>query len=307
MKWLARSLSTQQLERLVERLQALDGGTSVSSQDGEGEVDVVVLDGASEEELSALRAWRDAGRDTIAVIVVEGGARPPDLAGLLPVVLVGSGWLDSEGELERCLAQIAALEVEQRRVRDLEIQLRQAEEEKFQLQIRNEELDRLLAAGDSDEPLTGLRSERSMARSVEEAFNLARRHQTPVACLLIGIDDYAGLEDRFGGGFTDYIVEQISHRVKTCMRNTDLLSRYQPGELLMLSPFASREGATAVGERLREAVAMQRLEHEGRRLELSVSVGIATFSLDMQSSAELVETAAAALDEARRTSGLHVV
>lgn len=305
MRWIASSLSADRRELLAARLgpHGQEVETSMSRDDGLVDA-VLVVEGGQDASLAEARrqsAW------VPAVIVVEPGSEPPDLSGLHPAVLVGSSWLDDEDELRRCLAQVTALQAQRERLEQLEQQLREAEEVRFQLQIRNEELERLLAAADSDEPLTGLRGERSMARSVEEAFNLARRHQTPVACLLVGIDDYEELEQRFGGGFTDFITVQIAHRVKTCMRNTDLLSRYRPGELLMLSPFATREGATAVGVRLREAVATQHLEHEGRRLELSVSVGIATYSLDMQSSTELVETAAEALDEARRGDGLSVV
>lgn len=307
MRWIASSLSAGQREQLVARLDPLGEEVEASALEGDRLADAVVVVEAGAEGLASLAEARREGPGVPAVIVVGAGSSPPDLDGLYPAVLVGTGWLDDEDAVRRCLAQVTALQGERQRLQELEQQLREAEEVRFQLQIRNEELERLLAAADSDEPLTGLRGERSMARSVEEAFNLARRHQTPVACLLIGIDDYDELEQRFGGGFTDFISVQIAHRVKTCMRNTDLLSRYRPGELLMLSPFASREGATAVGERLREAVATQHLEHQDRRVKLSVSVGIATYSLDMRTSTELVEAAANALDEARRGDGLRVV
>jgi diguanylate cyclase (GGDEF)-like protein len=306
MRWIATFLSAEQRERLAERLRPLGDGVEETEPAGGGPSDAVLVVDGSEAGLAALVEQRRMASAAPAVIVVGAGEEPPALDGLHPAVLASPAWLEDEDELRRCFAQVAGLQAEGQRLRELERQLRESEEVRFQLQIRNEELERLLAAVDSDEPLTGLRGERSMARSVEEAFNLARRHQTPVACLLIGIDDYHELEERFGG-FSDFITAQIAHRVKTCMRNTDLLARYRPGELLMLSPFATREGAGAVGERLREAVSTQHLEHEGRRLELSVSVGVATYTLEMQSSTELVEAAAAALDEARRGDGLRVL
>lgn len=206
-------------------------------------------------------------------------------------------------ELRRALRQLRFSHRKAQEIAELKAQIRRFEDLQIQQQLAIEQLSQDLGAAGADHRLAGLHDERYMAKNVDLAFHLARRHQTPVSCLLVSIDDFARIGERFDAAFADLITTQIAHRLRGAMRGTDLLSRYSEGSFLLLTPFTPRHGASLLAERLLQAVAGQRLEHPEQRLHLTLSIGVATLAGEMESSTEMIETALEALGRARTAGG----
>lgn len=323
-------LSDEQVAALDRALAAIAAPGHTDASEGAGSEGAIQLVTAAQDELAAKASefpaavialaatdtsiavvgqLRVAGVRHPVLLVAPGSSRLDASPELGAVVSIASASLEDPAstELQTALAQLAMLSDLVEEVSSLRQQLREVEETRFQQRIEIEHLSRHLEAIETDDELTGLRSEKAMARSIDEAFNLARRHQTAVACLVIGVDEFEQLTGRFGDAFAEFVLVQIAHRLKTCMRQTDLLSRYGDGTFLMLSPFTTEEGSKALAERLQEAVSGQRLEYEGEKLTMALSVGLANWRLQMTNSSELVEAAVTAANEARkRGGGVHV-
>jgi diguanylate cyclase (GGDEF)-like protein len=165
--------------------------------------------------------------------------------------------------------------------------------------------EQLLQQAGGDE-VTGLLSEKAMARVVEGAFRLARRHHADVACILVGIDGFEALGDRFGEAFADLVTVQTGLRLRRAVRMTDMVSRHRAGQFLILSPFAHRDGASCLAQRLHGMLGEQRLEDQQNSLQLSHSIGVSIFNIDMTSSLELVGNAIKGLEDARSRGGNEV-
>lgn len=290
---LTRGLAAQGLEAGFEDLDLAQpsAGSSVGSHD------LVIL---GPEDVAAARSWVKSLRlqgIQAPVLHSVGAAQLGYEAGLgayVPVAGLAASDLEPLQNLLPTLRYLAA------RLSELGARLRDLDELKLKQRLELEDMHHRLQAIESDDVLTGLRSEKAMARSIDEAFQLARRYQTDVACLLVAVDGYGGLVERFGEAFADFISVQIAHRLHSVMRQTDLLSRYDVGQFLLLSPFTDRRGAELLTERLQDAVGGQRLEHEGEELELTLSIGVASWRLPMDSAQALVETAVEALATASR-------
>jgi diguanylate cyclase (GGDEF)-like protein len=93
--------------------------------------------------------------------------------------------------------------------------------------------------------------------------------------LLIDVDDFKHVNDRFGHAAGDEVLRAIAAAVRGAGREGDTVSRYGGEELAVLLPDTPAEGAAAAGEKLRAAVAALAVDAGGETLSVTVSVGAA--------------------------------
>jgi len=180
--------------------------------------------------------------------------------------------------------------------------------------VRTEELRRLnaqlseLAITDS---LTGLPNRRSILDSAEEAFSLARRRGLPFAVAMIDFDHFKLINDTLGHSEGDRLLGEGARRMVDCLRTEDVVGRYGGEEFLAAFPMTGQEGAVAVGERLRRAVAGVRLSAPTEGMPLperaTVSVGVASLLDADQELGDLLKRADAALYAAKQSGRNRVV
>ncbi|HEY3282087.1 MAG TPA: diguanylate cyclase [Armatimonadota bacterium] len=113
-----------------------------------------------------------------------------------------------------------------------------------------EEAGRLQAMTLTD-PLTGLYNRRMLDERLEEEVSRSRRYGTPLSCLMIDIDDFKKVNDRFGHPTGDTVLKQISEVLRCCSRAIDVVSRYGGEEFAVLLPETCLQGATQAAERIR--------------------------------------------------------
>jgi diguanylate cyclase (GGDEF)-like protein len=254
-----------------------------------------------------LRSLRQRGIVTPALLLVE----PEEMRAGLSLADLGAVDLLPRGgytgfDLQRVLVTLAAGREAASRAQETEAKARAAQETEATLRRRIEELSHQLAMLAVDDELTGLRNERFMLQRVDEAVRTARRYQTPVACLLVGIDEFHLFHERFGPGFADFVLVQMAHRLRRAIRSTDVLSRYGRDEFFILSPFTTTQGALTLAQRLRLAVAGQQVDFQRHSTRPTLSIGVAAFRADMSGASELIQTAAEALAQARERGGQHI-
>ena len=135
------------------------------------------------------------------------------------------------------------------------------------------------------DPLTGLANRRSF---LVDADHLAKRHSAdarPTAVLLIDLDHFKSINDRFGHALGDRVLEMFADVARNSLRASDLVGRLGGEEFAAVIYDTSRDKAAVIAERIREGFAAVANEVDGRPLCATVSIGIAyceTAALDVQ-------------------------
>jgi diguanylate cyclase (GGDEF)-like protein len=125
------------------------------------------------------------------------------------------------------------------------------------------------------DPLTGIANRRSF---LQDATQLAKRHSAdprPTAVLLIDLDHFKSINDRFGHALGDRVLEIFTDAARRSVRSSDLLGRLGGEEFAAVLYDTSREKAVAVAERMRESFAQAAQEVDGRPVGATVSIGLA--------------------------------
>jgi diguanylate cyclase (GGDEF)-like protein len=120
------------------------------------------------------------------------------------------------------------------------------------------------------DPLTGIANRRWF---MEDAARLAKRHRSnpcPTAVLIIDLDHFKSINDRFGHAFGDQMLEIFADTARQSVRSTDLLGRIGGEEFAVLLPNMNRNRALAIAERIRANFAQAAVE-----VGATVSIGLA--------------------------------
>jgi two-component system cell cycle response regulator len=137
---------------------------------------------------------------------------------------------------------------------------------------------RLLRAGITDF-LTGWHNRRYLQERLKEELARAQRRGGAIACLMIDIDRFKGINDGYGHLAGDNALKEVAQRVNEQIRSMDTAARFGGDELAILLPDASAAEAAKLAERIREVIAAVpfALTAEIERT-LTVSVGVASVS-----------------------------
>lgn len=164
-----------------------------------------------------------------------------------------------------------------------------------ELKRRNAELD-LISRTDV---LTGLYNRRHLEEHLVQQVSAARRHGHGMALLLLDIDHFKSINDTVGHAGGDVVLREVAARVRDSVRREDIPGRWGGEEFLVLLPFLTADGARALGERLRIAVAEKPVDiGDGQQVPVTASLGGAA-GVDDGGPEELVRRADAALYAAK--------
>jgi len=145
------------------------------------------------------------------------------------------------------------------------------------------------------DPLTGIANRRAF---LQDAGQLAKRHAAeprPVAVLLIDLDHFKSINDRFGHALGDRVLAIFTETACASMRKADLIGRLGGEEFAAVLYDAGKDKAMAVAERMRENFAHAALEVDGRPVGATVSIGVVHCDQPMLDIAELLAQADQAL------------
>ncbi|HKA77232.1 MAG TPA: GGDEF domain-containing protein [Pseudolabrys sp.] len=124
------------------------------------------------------------------------------------------------------------------------------------------------------DPLTGIANRRSF---LQDATMVAKRHignPHPTAVLLIDLDHFKSINDRFGHALGDRVLAIFADAARKSMRGSDLIGRLGGEEFAAMLVETSRDKALAVAERIRESFAQMAQEVDGRPVSATVSIGL---------------------------------
>jgi diguanylate cyclase (GGDEF)-like protein len=147
-----------------------------------------------------------------------------------------------------------------------------------ELRGRNQELESMLHSVEalaSTDALTGLYNRRRFADVLKREFAVTRRYRNTLCCLLIDIDHFKKINDRFGHDAGDQVLKEVARRITGSLREVDLAARYGGEEFVVILPHTSKGDAAIVAERLLKNVRRQQFNFDGELVTVTVSIGCA--------------------------------
>lgn len=148
------------------------------------------------------------------------------------------------------------------------ILLQQSEE----LKLMNEKFKQLSIT----DHLTGLYNRRQFEELIDKEVLMSIRHEDINSLLILDIDHFKSINDSYGHHVGDLVLKEFADMLRQKLRTTDILCRIGGEEFVMFCKRASKDDATLMAQRLRSSVAEHTVHFEDRKLNFTVSIGIAT-------------------------------
>ena len=148
--------------------------------------------------------------------------------------------------------------------------------------------------------LTGLYNRRHVFELAEHEFQRARRYRRPLSALMLDIDDFKQVNDSYGHGIGDQVLQAVATQCQDNLRAIDFLGRYGGDEFLVLLLETALDEARTVAERLRLAIAKVSVVTDQGPLGVTISLGVATLTADVPSWTALLDDADSALYAAKK-------
>lgn len=123
--------------------------------------------------------------------------------------------------------------------------------------------------------LTGLYNRGHWEANLQQEYHRHQRTGSPVTLMMFDIDFFKKINDTYGHPAGDAVLRQVADQLRHSLRSSDVAGRYGGEEFGVLLLDANAQIAALVAERLRQAIARLVIEHEGRMINLTISIGLA--------------------------------
>lgn len=147
--------------------------------------------------------------------------------------------------------------------------------------------------------LTGVLNRRAIVGRLRGAFLRARATGAPLSLLFLDLDHFKNVNDNHGHRAGDQCLRAVVDPIAAELRQDDALGRYGGEEFLVVLPNVLARDAEAVAERIRARVQDLPILISGTRIDLTVSVGIASLDAAMHTPEDLIERADIAVYRAK--------
>jgi diguanylate cyclase (GGDEF)-like protein/PAS domain S-box-containing protein len=142
------------------------------------------------------------------------------------------------------------------------------------------------------DPLTELGNRRYLMERLEAEFSRSRRNKIPLSLLVIDVDHFKTINDRFGHATGDAALKHFARLLRDCIRACDTPARFGGEEFCIILSDTPLNGARIIAERIRSRVAHQYLEaNDGSKFQITCSIGVAEADLTTDTPASLFERA----------------
>jgi diguanylate cyclase (GGDEF)-like protein/PAS domain S-box-containing protein len=124
------------------------------------------------------------------------------------------------------------------------------------------------------DPLTNIYNRRFFMQMLEQEMERTRRYGKPFSIIMLDLDHFKSVNDRFGHAAGDMVLKSVADMIKGRIRKTDYFARWGGEEFIILLPETSVEYAAGLAEELRERLSSMTLPEVGR---VTASFGVASY------------------------------
>ncbi|WP_220711112.1 diguanylate cyclase [Enterobacter cancerogenus] len=157
------------------------------------------------------------------------------------------------------------------------------------------------------DPLTGLRNRHHLEDTLRTQMTQAMRNKEPISCLMIDIDHFKSINDRFGHEAGDQVIKSVATIIQRAVHDTGLAFRYGGEEFLALLTGADEDAAHACATKIYDGVQALSPHYGLKEIgPVDVSIGIASYPQHAQSD-NLLRAADVALYRAKELGRSRIV
>jgi diguanylate cyclase (GGDEF)-like protein len=194
----------------------------------------------------------------------------------LPRVAIVSADGQPFAEAERRIIQevfevLGVIEQSEARYTELEQRMLSLQRENLDLVVKN----RLLSEVSSRDSLTGLYNRWFVMEKIDSELNRALRHGSPLSLLMMDVDHFKRVNDTFGHGAGDQVLQGIGKLLRDSCRVYDVPGRYGGEEFCIVLPETRTGNTTVVAERIRQRLETTELQCGDTAIAVTASIGIA--------------------------------
>ena len=164
--------------------------------------------------------------------------------------------------------------------------------------IRNWQLFEEVKVQAKTDTMTGFINHQTFFEELEREVLRVRRYRGPLSVLMVDVDNFKLINDVYGHQLGDHILMEVSRIIKLNVRDTDIPARYGGDEFAVILSQADVTRARLVAERIREMVDARTFTYEDKKINLSLSIGVAQYR-PAQTVADFVTEADKALYDAK--------
>lgn len=158
----------------------------------------------------------------------------------------------------------------------------------------------------SHDALTDLPNRTLFQDRLQQLIDSSRREDSSSALLLLDLDGFKELNDTFGHGLGDRLLQQLAHRLQATCRDSDTVARLGGDEFAILLPRTRVEDALRASEKV-SGVVRTPINVDGHRLALDGNIGIAVYPRDGRDAATLLRRADVAMYAAKHARTPHML
>jgi two-component system cell cycle response regulator len=153
----------------------------------------------------------------------------------------------------------------------------------------------------STDELTGLLSFRTLFRRGDEEILRSRRFRKPVSALIVNLDAFSKTNQDLGFQFGTQVLQEAGKRIRSCIRNIDMVARIGADEFFVLLVETDLAGAEFVAERVRDMIKSEPFRGDKLSAQLTGCIGVAGIGAEQPDAkmSDLIHSASEALRSAK--------
>lgn len=141
------------------------------------------------------------------------------------------------------------------------------------------------------DPVTNIYNKRFFLDRIREEFSFAKRKNGTLAVIMLDIDHFKQLNDRYGHLAGDAVLQKVCAEISKTVRTGDVFARYGGEEFAVIMRDTEKEAALHLAERMRRVIADMTVEHKGEKVRLTISCGVAVMEEGFKDYMELIARA----------------
>jgi diguanylate cyclase (GGDEF)-like protein len=139
--------------------------------------------------------------------------------------------------------------------------------------------------------LTQLYNKRYFLEFLEREMARGLRYGRPLSLMMIDIDHFKEVNDKFGHLAGDYVLRELAAKVKSKVRREECLARFGGEELALVTPENGPERARKFAEKIRATVEAHKFVFDGKAISLTLSIGVADMAPEFTEPALFIRSA----------------
>jgi diguanylate cyclase (GGDEF)-like protein len=153
------------------------------------------------------------------------------------------------------------------------------------------------------DPLTELPNARGFYMMLEQRLAECQRlGRESLAVMSMDVDNFKEINDQWGHAIGDRLLASVARVIRKELRQMDILSRYAGDEFVAIMPMASQVMAEGIADRIRKLVAEHQFSvRAGKTVAVDISIGIACFPTNGETTEELLTSAARNMQRDKHT------